>query len=86
MGKGHGYLNEPPKRPRAWVIRLPGAFVGASGVVAKGSFQTIVMAPTEDMAWEVAMSCDVWEELPFQVDNVQIFPKEPVINGSNSAH
>jgi hypothetical protein len=44
------------------------------------------MAATEDMAWEVAMSCDVWEELPFQVDNVQIFPKEPVINGSNSAH
>jgi hypothetical protein len=67
------------------VIRLPGAFVGPTGTIAKGSFQTIVVAPSEDMAWEVAMSCDVWEELPFQVANVQIFPKEPVANGGNSA-
>jgi hypothetical protein len=85
MAKEPGCPNELPNRPRAWVIRLPGAFVGPAGTVAKGSFQTIVIAPTEDMAWEVAMGCDVWEELPFQVTNVQIFPKEPVTNVRNSA-
>ena len=86
MGEVAGLPRDLEKRPRAWVIRLPGAFVGPSGVIAKGSFQTIVVALTEDMAWEVAMSCDVWEELPFHVDNVKIFPKEPVTNGSNPAH
>ncbi len=86
MEEGAGSHSEPPNRLRAWVIRLPGAFVGPNGTIAKGSFQTIVMAQTEEMAWEVAMGCDVWEELPFQVDNVQIFPKEPVTNGSNPAH
>lgn len=73
-------------RPRAWVIRLPGVFVGYDGNKEKGSFQTIVMAETEDMAWEIAMSCDVWERLPFKVSNCQIFPKDPLaIHGHNPA-
>jgi hypothetical protein len=47
-------------------------------VIASGSFQTVVMAECEEMAWDVAIRCDVWEQLPWDVDNVQIFPKCPV--------
>jgi hypothetical protein len=36
------------------------------------------MAETEEMAWEVATTCDVWERIPWKVDNVQIFPKAPL--------
>lgn len=75
-------------KPRAWVIRLPGVFVGYDGSRQKGSFQTIVMAPTADYAWDVAIQQDVWEPLPFQVSNVQIFPKDPevAINGNHQTH
>lgn len=48
-----------------------------------GSFQTVVVAPSEDMAWEIAVMSDVWEQLPFDVANVQIFPKEPLSNGKH---
>jgi hypothetical protein len=58
------------------VIRLPGVFIGYGGDKQRGSFQTVVMAQSEDMAWEVAMMCDVWESLPFKVDNCQVFPKD----------
>ncbi len=71
-------------RPRAWVIRLPGVFMGPTGRRTKGSFQTVVLAPSEELAWEVAMMCDVWEQLPFDVKNVQIFPKDPTNHGSHS--
>jgi len=71
-------------RPRAWVIRLPGVFMCPTGHRTKGSFQTVVLAPSEDLAWEVAMMCDVWEQLPFDVKNVQIFPKDPINHGSHS--
>lgn len=67
-------------RPKAYVIRLPGVFIGVDGHKERGSFQTIVMAPTEEMAWDVAIQHDVWERLPFHVSNVQIFLKEPVIS------
>jgi len=60
------------------VIRLPGVFIGYDGHKERGSFQTIVMAATEEMAWDVAIQHDVWERLPFSVPNVQIFPKDPV--------
>lgn len=36
------------------------------------------MAECEEMAWEVATNCDVWERIPWKVDNVQIFPKDPL--------
>lgn len=74
----HGSPASADPKPKAWVIRLPGVFVGYNGSRVKGSFQTIVMATTEEMAWDVAIQHDVWEQLPFDVANVQIFPKDPV--------
>lgn len=49
----------------------------ADGRKLKGSFQTVVCAPSEAIAWEVAMDSDIWEQLPFEVKRIQIFPKEP---------
>lgn len=66
------------------MIRLPGALVGPKGEVTSGSFQTVVMAETEEMAWDVATRCDVWEQVPWHVTNVQIFPRDPVV--SNGCH
>lgn len=75
-----GFLLAPrPIRPRAWVIRLPGIFVGHDGRKQQGSFQTIIMAMSEEAAWDVAIHHDVWEQLPFEVPNVQIFPKDPAV-------
>ena len=60
------------------MIRLPGAFIGYGGTMERGSFQTVVVAENEEMAWEVATACDVWERIPWKVDNVQIFPEAPL--------
>lgn len=57
----------------------------SDGRKAKGCFQTVVIAPSEAIAWEVAMMSDVWEQLPFKVQNIQIFPKEPIVNGKHQA-
>ena len=62
------------------MIRLPGAFVGPRGRITRGSFQTVVIAESEEMAWDVATRCDVWEQVPWHVANVQIFPKDPVVS------
>jgi len=70
---------DEPLRPKAYVIRLPGVFIGIDGHKERGSFQTVVMAPSEEMAWDVAIQHDVWERLPFKVSNVQIFLKDPVL-------
>lgn len=43
-----------------------------------GSFQTVVVAENEEMAWDIATNCDVWERIPWEVDNVQIFPRAPL--------
>jgi hypothetical protein len=64
------------------VIRLPGVFIGYGGTKEPGSFQTVVMAENEEMAWEVATDCDVWERIPWKVDNVQIFPKTPLTSSN----
>ncbi len=72
-------LAPKPQRPRAFVIRLPGMFVGYNGTKMKGSFQTIVLALNEDHAWDVAIQHDVWEQLPFEVPTPQIFPKDPAV-------
>jgi len=53
----------------------------SDGSKARGAFQTVVVAPSEGIAWEVAMTSDVWEPLPFKVQNIQIFPKEPMVHG-----
>jgi hypothetical protein len=74
---GSPQLAPKPKRPRAYVIRLPGLFIGHNGHKIKGSFQTVVLAFSEEQAWDVAIQHDVWEQLPFNVDQVQIFPKDP---------
>jgi hypothetical protein len=37
------------------------------------------MAPTADYAWDVATNSDAWTRLPFCIDNVQIFPKDPEV-------
>lgn len=69
---------DPIVKPRAYVVRLPGAFMGA--YTSEGSkytcFQTIVCAQNEAMAWEVACCTDVWQTLPFKCDRAQIFPKD----------
>jgi hypothetical protein len=72
------------KRPgtRAWVIRIPGEFIGYGGTRELGSFQTIVVAENEEMAWDIATYCDVWERIPWKVDNVQIFPRAPLASAN----
>lgn len=62
---------------------MPGVCIAPDGRKIKGSFQTVVVAPSEGIAWEVAMMSDVWEHLPFKVQNIQIFPKEPIVNGTH---
>ena len=81
-------LAPKPIRPRAWVIRLPGIFIGYDGSRQRGSFQTVIMAMSEEAAWDVAIQHDVWEQLPFEVPTVQIFPKDPlpVSHGQHSTH
>lgn len=74
-------LLDPPVRPRAWVIRMPGVVFTRDGQKIPGSFQTVVVAPSGEIAWEIAMMSDVWEQLPFKVQNIQIFPKEPKVRG-----
>lgn len=69
---------------RAWVIRVPGVFIGAGGTRERSSFETIVMAPTADYAWDVATQSDAWTRLPFCIDNVQIFPKDPEVITSDN--
>lgn len=72
--------------PKAWVIRVPGIFVGPGGADERGSFETIVMAPTTDCAWEVVANGAPWTRLPFRVDKIQIFPKDPeVITGDHDS-
>jgi len=69
----HGWQQDKPK---AWVVRLPANFINHKNQTCKGSFQTVVMAESEIIAWETAMDCDVWEKLPFEVKHVQVFPCE----------
>lgn len=69
------------------MIRLPGVFIGYGGERERGSFQTIVRAPSAEYAWEVAIEQDVWTRLPFRVNAIQIFPKTPEVisNGTDQA-
>ena len=66
------------KKPRAWVIRIPGSFVGYCVKEGGGGFQTTVMAESWESAWETAMDTDSWEVLPFDVVHIACFPKEVV--------
>ena len=60
------------------MIRLPSEFVIYKGAKTQCSFQTVVMAESAQMAWEIALRSDFWEQLPWDVDKVQVFPKTPV--------
>ena len=44
-----------------------------------GGFQTIVIAEDVEAAWTTAMDTDSWEVLPFDVEGMECFPKDPVI-------
>ena len=48
-------------KPRAWVVRLPGAFMHLGNEQDYTAFQTIVSANSAEAAWEVACMTDVWE-------------------------
>jgi hypothetical protein len=48
------------------------------GAKTQCSFQTVVMAESAQMAWEIALRSDFWEQMPWDVDRVQVFPKTPV--------
>ena len=74
---GYGLVAKKPT-VKAWVIRLPSEFVIYKGAKDQCAFQTVVMAETAQMAWELAFQSDVWEQLPWSVDKVQVFPKTPV--------
>ena len=60
------------------MIRVPSTYIGYGGVFGTESFQTIVVAENEEMAWDIAMHCDVWERIPWKLDDVQIFPRLPL--------
>ena len=60
------------------MIRLPSEFVVYKGAKTQCSFQTVVIAESAQMAWELALRSDAWEQLPWDVDRVQLFPKTPV--------
>jgi hypothetical protein len=60
----------------AWAVRIPATFIDHKSQTSKGSFQTVVMSQSEIIAWDTAMDCDVWEKLPFEVTDVQVFPCE----------
>ena len=66
------------KKPRAWVVRIPGSFVGYCVKEGGGGFQTIVIAEDVEAAWTTAMDTDSWEVLPFDVDGMECFPKDPL--------
>ena len=67
------------------MIRVPGEFIGYGGTRETCSFQTIVVAENEEMAWSIAMHCDVWERIPWKLDDAQIFPQAP-LTSANVGH
>ena len=75
----HGWQQD---KPQAWVVQVPAVFIDNNSRSAMGSFQTVVIAETEIMAWETAMDCDAWDKLPFEVKDVQVFPSE-ISSGKN---
>ena len=43
-----------------------------------GGFQTVVIAYDQRNAWESAMGSPDWEMLFFPVENISVFPTQPV--------
>lgn len=61
---------------RPFVVRVPAHYLDDKNQICRGAFQTVVMAPTEVIAWETAIACDIWEKLPFDIQHVQVFPND----------
>ena len=62
---------------RAWVVRIPNAFVRNRSKDSHG-FQTVVIAETPDQALEIASESSNWEVLDFAVSDFQVFPNNPL--------
>ena len=65
-------------KPRAWCIRIPRTYCGDLGNRKIGGFQTVVIAYDQYNAWESAMGSPDWEMLFFPVENISVFPTQPV--------
>ena len=80
--KGGGIVSQGTKeirlRPRAWCIRIPRTYCGDLGHKNIGGFQTVVIAYDQRNAWESAMGSPDWEMLFFPVENISVFPTQPV--------
>ena len=63
-------------KPRAYVVRLPGSFLGEWGTLNANAFQTVVFATSPENAFEIASITDTWQQLPFPVETCQVFPKD----------
>ena len=71
-------LNYKDLKIRAWVIRIPGAYIGLDEVQNIG-FQTVIQAYDEEEAVKLASHTRQWEELSFPVTCFQVFPKHPTV-------
>ena len=58
---------------RYFVVRLPGAFTSYG---EEAGYQTVVLARTANEAFVSACDTNSWEILPFEVEQVHVFPKE----------
>ena len=73
------FLSSRPNKytQRAWVVRIPNAFVTERSKSSRG-FQTVVIAETPDQALEIASESSNWEVLDFAVSDFQVFPNTPL--------
>ena len=55
---------------------MPGVYRYPFRNISRGSFQTIVVAQSEAMAWELASQDASWDSLPFLVEHPSIFPRD----------
>ena len=62
--------------PRPFVVRLPSGFLGEWAGMSVGGYQIVVLAKNAENAFEVATMSDCWEQLPFEVEVCQAFPKD----------
>ena len=60
------------------MVRVPGLYRYPFRNISHGSFQTIVVAQSEAMAWELASQDASWDALPFPVEHPSIFPRDAI--------
>ena len=73
------FLSSRPNKytQRAWVVRIPNAFVIDRSKGSHG-FQIVVIAETPDQALDIASETNNWEVLDFAVSDFQVFPNTPL--------